>query len=568
MRRRLPAWFGERLVTWLMVCVSLSLAVLVWFGYGAVRDLRRTQELLADRRARETVDLLVTALSRDMRGAQESVLASGWEADTFEPPYEARDVVAGAFARYPYPESFFAWRRDWPDSSVAFFNRSDRRPTWMAADDGKDRFPVTIRREPSVSRTILDRVRIDVGQARRFSTFEIVLGGERYQVVARLFYRDPFREEIDRVVGFTVNLAWVREHYFPPMARQVARIGQGGALAIVDDRGLLVAGSDASMPAGPIIRRWFPVMFFDPLLAGVDSPSDRSLRSWAVQVDTGGDVQLADATRGANRTLFMAAVAVAALALGLALTARAARARAQLAQLRSEFVSTVTHELKTPIATIRAVGDTLVRGRISEPKAMREYAQLVVQEAKRLTRLVENLLAYARVTDVTEVYVFGPLALQELVDEVMRGYEKQLTEAAFELEIDLPGDLPLIRGDHTALRLALDNLVDNAIRYSGTGRWLGLHARARDGRAVWLEVSDRGMGIPTEEIGLVTRRFYRGRRPPASGSGLGLAIVKRIVEDHGGTLTISSVSGRGTNVRIDLPAMERDSEEAHSHRRG
>ena len=177
----------------------------------------------------------------------------------------------------------------------------------------------------------------------------------------------------------------------------------------------------------------------------------------------------------------MATLAVAALALGLVLTARAARDSARLAEMRSDFVSTVTHELKTPIATIRAVGDTLVRGRISEPRALREYAELVVQEAKRLTRLVENLLAYARITDVTEVYAFEPLVLRDLVDEALKGFGAQLVEAGFDVQIDVPDDLPPIRGDQTALRLALDNLVDNAIRYSGTGRWIGLRASQRTG---------------------------------------------------------------------------------------
>jgi signal transduction histidine kinase len=566
MRREWPAWLSEKLVTGLMVCVSLALAVLVWFGYGAVQDLRRAQDLLADRRARETVDLLVAALTRDMRGVQESVLASGWEADTFEPPYEARDVVASAFARYPYPESFFAWRRGTPDSSLVFFDRSDRRPAWTAVDAGQDRFPVTVRYEPSISRAILTRIQADVAQARRFSTFEFAVSGGRYQVVARLFYRDPFREQIDRVVGFTVNLAWVRERYFPAMATQVARIEHGGKLAIVDERGLPVAGSWASTPPGPILRRWFPLAFFDPLLVGADPPSDLSLRSWAVQIDAGSDAELVAATREARRTLFMAAMAVAALALGLALTARAARASARLAELRSEFVSTVTHELKTPLATIRAVGDTLVRGRISDPQVMREYAQLVVQEVKRLTRLVENLLAYSRVTDVTEIYSFEPLVLRDLVDDLMKDYRAQLSERTFDTEIDVPSDLPPIRADRTAIRLALDNLVDNAIRYSGTSRWLSLRARAHAGGTVRLEVSDRGEGIPHDEIDLVTRRFYRGRTRQASGSGLGLAIVKRIIGDHGGSLTISSVPGQGTSVRLDIPAVEQDGEEANSSR--
>ncbi len=566
MTNRLAPRFTRMLVTGLMAAVCLSLAVLVWFSYSAVREWQRSQELLAQQRARETVDLLATALRRDMRGVQETVLASGWDSPSFAPPYEVRNLVASAFARYPYPESFFAWQEGSPDASLLFFNRSDRPPNWMPAGNSLDRFPVSIRQEPGVARAILDRVRSDARQARRFSTFETTLGRARYQVVAQLFYRDPFRERLERVVGFTVNLSWVREHYFPGMAQQVTRIGRAGTLAIVDDRGLPLDGTPAPAANGPIIRRWFPVMFFDPFLVGIDSPADLSRQAWAVQVRMEDDVTLASATRAANRTLFMATLAVAALALGLVLTARAARDSARLAEMRSDFVSTVTHELKTPIATIRAVGDTLIRGRISEPRALREYAELVVQEAKRLTRLVENLLAYARITDVTEVYAPEPLVVRDLVDEVLKGFGAQLVEAGFDVQTDVPDDLPPIWGDQTALRLALDNLVDNAIRYSGTGRWIGLRASSGPEQGVVLEISDHGVGIPADEVGQVTRRFYRGSRPRSSGSGLGLAIVKRIAEDHGGTLAISSTPGEGTTVRLEIPALEKAREKADSDR--
>jgi signal transduction histidine kinase len=563
MKRPLPTGLTERLVTWLVLAVCLSLGVLVWLSYRAVQERRRSEDLLAERRARQTVDLLVTALTRDMRRVQEIILTSDWETLSFDPPYEARNLVASAFARYPYPESFFAWKGGSPDASLIFFNRSDRRPVWMLADAGRDRFPVSVGVEPAVAGTILDRVRSDVRRASRFSIFETSLGGFRYQVVARLYYRDPYREKIDRVVGFTVNLAWAREHYFPEMARQVTRIGQGGALGIVDDRGLAVGAATAGgASGGPIIRRWFPVVFFDPLLVGLDSPADLERQSWAVQVKVNDDADRTAGIGGVNGTLFVGTAAVVTLAIGLLLTARAARDSARLAELRSEFVSTVTHELKTPIATIRAIGDTLVRGRISEPGAQREYAQLVVQEAKRLTRLVENLLAYARITDVTEAYVFEPLVLADLLQDALKGFGPQLEEAGFDVRLEVAADLPPVRGDRTALRLLLDNLIDNAIRYSGAARWLSFRAYRSAPLRVVLEVADQGIGIPADEVEQVTRRFYRGRQSRSAGSGLGLAIVKRIAADHGGTMSIASVMGKGTTVRLEIPAMERAREKA------
>jgi signal transduction histidine kinase len=556
MKGRLPwRWTGVTMAV-LAVGACLALAALVGFSYQAVREWRRSEELLAERRARETADRLVTALVRDMRGAQNAILTSGWKDLPLEQPYDAQTLAGSVFARYPYPESFFAWQRTAPARPMVFFNRSDRPPPWMPANNGRDLFPVSLGEEASAEHLILARAAGDMGHGRRFSTFEMTLGGTHYQVVAGLFYRDAFHEELDRVVGFTVNTSWAREHYFPRMARQVARIGEGPPPAILDGSGALVAGALAPEGKGAVVRRWFPVMFFDPLLVGVDPPGSLAKSSWVVQARITEDAGLAAATSGAQRTLVFAAVAVATLAIAMLLTARAARASAKLAAMRSEFVSTVTHELKTPIATIRAIGDTLVRGRISDPVAQREYAELVVQEARRLGRLVENLLAYARITDLTEAYTFEPLAARELVDEALKGFRVPLSQAAFEVRVDVAPDAPAIRGDRTALRLALDNVLDNAIRYSDSVRRLDVRVFAARDHRVAIEVRDRGVGIPAAELAHVTRRFQRGRRPHSSGSGLGLAIVERIVKDHRGDLIVESREGEGTTVRLIVPAAE------------
>ena len=155
------------------------------------------------------------------------------------------------------------------------------------------------------------------------------------------------------------------------------------------------------------------------------------------------------------------------LALSLIATARAARASAAVATVRADFVATVTHELKTPLSTIRAVGETLVRGRVKTDHDLKRYAHLLVREERRLTRLVNNLLAYSRVTDVTEVYSFEALEPAELISEATQGFRRQLTDSDVRLEIDVPPDVPAVRADRTAIVLALDNLIDNAIRHSG-----------------------------------------------------------------------------------------------------
>jgi signal transduction histidine kinase len=557
------------LAGWLAVGMCASVSVLAWFGYRAIREWQRSSVLLVERRANEAADLLVKALRRDMHAVHRSVLSSAdWNAFMLDPPYDVSTIVASAFARYPYPESFFAARGALTPGSLMFFTRSDRPPPWAPREAGANRFPVTVQNEPGVAQAIVDRIAMDAASGRRFSIFEVETAGTAYQVIARLLYRDQLREQLDGVFGFMVNMAWARQYYFPELTSQVARIGgtpSGLALAVVDERGERVAVSTQAILAGrPTSRRAFPVMFFDPLLVAVDQPADLARREWAVQVGAAADPALTAAIRAADRTLILAACAAVSLAFGLAMTARAVRASARLTELRSEFVSTVTHELKTPIATIRAIGDTLVSGRILSSAGQREYAQLVVQEAKRLTRLVDNLLALSRMTDVTEVYSFEPLALDGLVEQTLEDFKEQLAAAGFVTRVETPADLPLVRADRTAMGLMLDNLVDNAIRYSPAERSLLISARRDDG-AVALEVSDKGRGIPADEIDYVTRKFFRGRHLVSNGSGLGLAIVKRIVTDHGGRLAIQSAVNVGTTVSVILPILT-DDEETDSRR--
>jgi len=543
----------------LVVAVMLSAVVLAWLGYRAVYGWQQSAAQVAMRRASETAELLAGELSADMHGVQSRVLSSPqWDEFVLESPYDVINLAASAFARYPYPESFFVWRAPATTAAVAFLDRYDRSPPWSRAAAGPSRFPVVVRHDPEIAARIVARIEKDIRLGRRFSTFETTIRGTTYQVVARVLYRDVLRDQPEGVFGFTVNLAWARQTYFPDLTAQVARIGglgDGLAIAILDDAGAPVVGQARPSAGVGTSRREFPLLFFEPQLVSVSPPDDQPRRSWAVAVNSVDDPTVRDATRGGQQTLLIAAFAALVLGLGVALTIRATRASARLAELRSEFVSSVTHELKTPIATIRAAGDTMARGRVSGPDALRDYAQIVVQEARRLTRLVDNLLAYSRITDVTEAYAFTSVDVRALMDDVLQGFRVPLSDQGFEIRVDVPADLPAIRADRTAALLLFDNLVDNAIRYSDQAKWLEVRCAA-EGADVVIEVADRGRGIPEDELGLVTRRFFRGRSAGSGGSGLGLAIASRIVADHRGRLSLRSAVGTGTTVTVRLPAME------------
>lgn len=543
---------------WLIAGVGLSVLALAWFGFRATREWRRSSLMLVQSRAEETADVLVRTLARDMRGVDDSILSGvHWDELPLGSPHEISDRVASAFARYPYPEAFFGWDGVARNANMVFFTRVDRRPRWLPADaPSAPSFPVSIVHDAPVVTHLTDRFAALAAQGRRFAAFETRFGDRPYQVVARLLYRDARRTQLERVFGFTVDLGWVRTSYFPELTEEVSRLTTGGSaglrVAILDERGIAVAGVPAAAGEGPVVSRALRPLFFDPELVMLSAAKDLPSHVWIVQVNAAGDPTVAVALRGADWTLGIATMAAITLNLGLLLAARALRASSELTRLRVDFVSSVTHELKTPLATIRSAAETLARGRVTGQAGVSDYARLLDQEAQRLGRLVDNLLAYSRITDVSEVYSFEPLAIGEFVDDLLRRFQLQFLYQRFDVEVDIPADLADVRADRTALALVFDNLIDNALRYSTERRTILIRAW-HDDVHVHVAVRDSGVGIPPEEIDRVQRRFVRGRHAQSSGSGLGLAIATRVIRDHRGEIVIASVVGDGTTVRVSLP---------------
>jgi signal transduction histidine kinase len=529
----------------------VSVALLSTLSYRAVRGWQRSATLLAESRAQQGADLLAAALTRDMRAAQVSLLSSPdwYDAASFS---EISHLIAGAFARFAYPEAFFSWSGDAPIPSTRFFVRLDRPSSWVDVSSPRDMFPVAIGRAPSVAPKLIARVMRDAAQWRRFSIFDLRIGDQRYQVVSRLRYTDSAQHEVQSVFGFVVNVGWVRQNYFDEIIKQVGRIaGTDSALTFSLHRADEAVHDARTNEMGPVGRRTLVLAFFDPLLVAIDRPADLDVEQWIVHAVADRDQTLQDARTGARRTLIVTILAAAVFTTGLGLSLRAIRAYAHLAQLRADFVSTVTHELKTPVATIRAAGDTLASHRVEISDGPRKYAHIIVEETKRLTRLVDNLLAYSRITDTTEAYSFRPLAIEEIVGEILKESRSRLDSGGFDVHIDIPPGLPLVRADRTAICLALDNVVDNAIRYSKKERDITISASLVD-HSVQVDVTDRGVGIPADEIGHVAQRFFRGKSTGINGSGLGLALARRIVTDHDGSLTIRSAVDQGTTVSVRL----------------
>jgi signal transduction histidine kinase len=248
----------------------------------------------------------------------------------------------------------------------------------------------------------------------------------------------------------------------------------------------------------------------------------------------------------------LALVATVAL-LGAYLLFRDVQREAHLARMRSQFVSSVSHELKTPLTAIRMFAENLQ----SRPEAARmqsEYLDIIVNESERLSRLVDNVLDFSKIEQDSKLYSMRAVSLDEVVRMAARAIEYPLTQKGFTLRVESQEGIGPVRADADALKQAILNLLINAMKYSGPSREVGLRLSAAS-RQARIRVWDQGVGIPPEEHQRIFERFYRVPSPEnkLSGAGLGLALVRHIAEAHGGAVDVESAPGQGSAFTIRLP---------------
>jgi two-component system phosphate regulon sensor histidine kinase PhoR len=226
--------------------------------------------------------------------------------------------------------------------------------------------------------------------------------------------------------------------------------------------------------------------------------------------------------------------------------------RRRLEVLRRDFVANASHELKTPVAAVRVLAETLLTALPDDPDAGRRFAERIGREAERLDALVRDLLDLSRVERGT--LDVEPVDLVGLAKEVVGGYADRAEERRIKLRSELQPNVAM-RGDRAQLGLLLSNLVDNAVRYTPARGTVCVRLDAGESRAV-LQVTDTGEGIPESELPRVFERFYRvdkARARQTGGTGLGLAIVRHVAESHGGAVKVDSELGRGTTFTVTLP---------------
>ena len=289
-------------------------------------------------------------------------------------------------------------------------------------------------------------------------------------------------------------------------------------------------------------------------------------------------------------TLFRLLIGVSALAsiVGFFTAWRAFRKQMRLAEMKSNFVSSVSHELRAPIASVRLMAEGLERGKISEPAKQQEYFRFITQECRRLSSMIENVLDFARIEQGRKQYEFEPTDVAALVEKTGHLMEPYATQHGVSLRIEkaectrrkapmasAPVNVSgaqyvspspwetigseeaqcVINIDGPAIQQALVNLIDNAIKHSTSGKEVIVHWEIRNSQLL-LSVTDDGPGIPPAEHEKIFERFYRlgsELRRETPGVGIGLSIVKHVVEAHGGRIIVESAVNEGSCFTMALP---------------
>jgi signal transduction histidine kinase len=226
------------------------------------------------------------------------------------------------------------------------------------------------------------------------------------------------------------------------------------------------------------------------------------------------------------------------------------------ARKKVDFVSNVTHELKTPLTSIRMFVETLKLGRVKDEDQMKACLEVIMSETDRLGALIDHVLSFSKVENQVKKYNMQPNNIAQVVRDTVGLFKAQMANVQGEVRLKmLPGLPTTAMFDKDGVREVLLNLLSNAIKYGGAEKFVTVQAGI-DQNDLFIEVADRGIGIPQEDLARIFEKFYRVDQELSrnvDGTGLGLAICKEIVQAHGGRIAVTSVLRKGSTFTVFIP---------------
>jgi signal transduction histidine kinase/tetratricopeptide (TPR) repeat protein len=355
------------------------------------------------------------------------------------------------------------------------------------------------------------------------------------------YYKLPavFRQSRSMALGFQLNRDFVLKNHFPEVLGSV-HLGKDMLVGIVGENDSIL-----------YLKHNHP---FKTYLAAADFLNH--FPSWKVALfDPEGKSieQLAGKEKGLYLAVFIGIIVV--MLIGIILMVYAVIHESEISRLKSDFVSNVSHELKTPLALIRMFGETLDSGIVEDEDKKREFYNIIRKESERLSHLINNVLDFSRMDAGVKEYNLQEADLVEVCRNSLEAYKFQLSDSGFKIESELAADPVKLKMDTDAVSQVLLNLFNNAVKYSDENKSI-LVKVWRNSEAAMISVKDNGLGIPKEDLKRIFDKFYRVSSPrtrETRGSGLGLTLAKHIVEAHGGSIEVQSEVGKGSLFTIRFP---------------
>lgn len=559
MKRELFNDRGIRLAAGLAIVVAIPMAVLFYFQFKSLTDIENTSAVVLRQLSGETADSLTRSIEDYLKRPHISVLLRIPSSRT-EPLDLAfiEPIFNDALSESPFVESFYVWTASGPQSNKwLVFDQASKA---MPSGSPEQRF----REDKAVGGLLLRRMQDLLSTRRAIVAFTATINGRPKYVQAQLRFEGPARERITSLLAFSVDAEQLRTKYIPSVMRDwLASVQQASGFPrleteILDEEGHHIFQShpeQSSTHFVPVDERSFAIIFFDKELLEFAAPYEQHREVWGLRTSYGPQPipEIVSASTRPQQALMI--VLAVAMGLGVFLFAGAAAREVRLAELKSNFVASVSHDLKTPLALIQLFAETLELGRVRTSDRAQEYYRIINGEAKKLTRLIENILDFSRMEAGLRPYRMEPADVGESLKHVLSRMEAQFEQGHFTIKTNVESDLPRILADEGAAEQAIENLLNNAMKYSGEAKTIEVDAKRVNGHIV-VSVTDHGIGISRREQGRIFRKFYRVQRELSGGpqgTGLGLAIVDHTMRGHGGFVRVQSEPGEGSTFSLHFP---------------
>ena len=243
------------------------------------------------------------------------------------------------------------------------------------------------------------------------------------------------------------------------------------------------------------------------------------------------------------------------LSFGIVLIVRAVSHEMEILKIKTDFVSSVSHEFKTPLASIKALTERLLDGKVKNSQRMQQYFSVISQDTNKLTRLVGNILSFSKIEEGKKEYDFEETDITQWLNNTVEDCKKERIQAGIKIRTEIADNIPHLKIDKNELSQVINNLLDNAIKFSTNKSEINVIVIRKENDLI-IQVIDYGIGIPQDELNKIFEKFYQGgnaNRYSVKGTGLGLTLVKHTVEAHGGKISVESKVGQGSTFSIFLP---------------